>query len=169
MQEIWKDIPQYEGRYKASSFGRIMSLNFKRTGKPCILNPRRNAKGYLKVLLPGGKNFYVHQLVAMAFLGHVPNGNTLEVDHIDGNIHNNKIENLREATKLQNNYNARISKRNKTGVKGVSWKQREQRYLAACSVKGKKYEIGYFKALEDAAKAVREFREKHHGEFARHT
>jgi hypothetical protein len=152
MQEIWKDIPQYEGRYKASSFGRIMSLNFKRTGKPGILNPRRNAKGYLKVLLPGGKNFYVHQLVAMAFLGHVPNGNTLEVDHINENTSDNRLENLRILTTRENTSICSYATRNGLPV-GVDFRKNRGKFRATIQINGKQTSLGSFTTSEEAGQA----------------
>jgi hypothetical protein len=110
------------------------------------------------------KTFFLHRLIFLMHHGYLPK----ILDHIDGNKSNNKIENLREATHSQNLFNSKISKRNSTGVKGVSWKKREQRFLASCTVNGKHYELGHFKVLDDAAKVVKEFREKHHGAFAKH-
>ena len=110
------------------------------------------------------KTVFIHRLVFLMHHGYLPK----ILDHIDGNKTNNKIENLREANLFQNSANSKIPKTNTTGVKGVSWRKREQRYFAVCRVNGKQHEIGRFQVLDDAAKAVKEFREKHHGEFARH-
>ena len=91
------------------------------------------------------------------------------LDHIDGNIKNNKIENLREATQSQNQFNRKIDKDSNTGVKGVKWVEKRKQYLAHVRVNYKKHYVGCFKVLEDAEKAVKAFREKHHGKFARHS
>jgi hypothetical protein len=123
-------------------------------------NPHKN---YLSLNYKN-HTYTVHRLIFLYHHGYLPP----ILDHIDGNPMNNRIENLRPATKNQNGYNMKIRSNNTTGYKGVYWRNREQRYLAACSVEGKKIELGYFKILEDAVKAVKEFREKHHGEFARH-
>lgn len=90
MQEIWKDIKGYEGLYQISNFGNVYS---KITNKK--LKPFANEKGYLRVELrknKSRKNFKVHRLVAIMFISN-PNGYN-EVNHIDGNKQNNKIENL---------------------------------------------------------------------------
>jgi len=120
-------------------------------------------EGYV-VTFSNGKKYFVHRLIFLMHHGSLPE----RLDHIDGNRSNNKIENLRKADKYENQYNRKLAKNNTTGVKGVTWRKKEKRFLAICHVSGKRFELGYFKILEDAKKAVEEFREKHHGEFARH-
>ena len=122
-----------------------------------------NKRGYLHIGYKG-KAYFIHRLIFLIHHGYLPK----ILDHIDGNPENNRIENLREATHSQNICNSKLSKRNSTGFKGVSWRKREQRFLASCTINKKHHELGLFKIAEDAAKAVKEFREKHHGEFARH-
>lgn len=64
--EMWKDIPDYEGDYQESNFGRTKSLKF---GKEKILKPSFHETGYLRIHLAKkgkGKNFYPHRLVAEA-------------------------------------------------------------------------------------------------------
>lgn len=123
----------------------------------------RKHKNYL-TLNYKSRTYVIHRLIFLYHHGYLPD----TLDHIDNDTYNNRIENLRPATRNQNGYNMKIRSSNKTGYKGICWKKREQRYLAACSVEGKRFEIGYFKVLEDAVKAIKQFREKHHGEFARH-
>ena len=72
--EIWKtavyDDEIYEGLYKVSNFGRILSLNYRRTGKSKLRKPV-NTNGYLQVILSKNgeyKTCYVHRLVAETFL-----------------------------------------------------------------------------------------------------
>lgn len=100
--EIWKDIPGYEGRYQASSFGRIKSLErkvisrnwythevFYRTVRECILRPGRYCKsGHLSVVLgKGTPGKPVHQLIMRTFVGDRPEG--CDVLHCDGDPTNN--------------------------------------------------------------------------------
>ena len=113
--EIWKDIPGYEGRYQASTLGRIRSLDRKvrvvipNTGKPHfrnykgqVLRPGRYCKsGHLSVVLGHGKaGAPVHQLVASTFLGPCPKG--CEVLHANGNPTDNRVKNLRYGTRTEN-------------------------------------------------------------------
>lgn len=75
MKEKWKRIAGYEESYEISNFGRVKSLTF-RNGttyrlKEKILSPTDNGKGYLIISLSKNtkrKNFYIHRLVAEAFL-----------------------------------------------------------------------------------------------------
>lgn len=69
MDEIWKDISGYEGKYQISNLGRVKSL--KHRNKDKILKPLVKEKGYIRVhLTSNGKNewIYVHRLVAEAFI-----------------------------------------------------------------------------------------------------
>lgn len=105
-QEIWKPIKNYEGIYEISNLGNVKSLNYNRTKKEKILKPRKDKKGYLYVMLyknKYGKNFSIHRLVAQAF---IPNPeNKPEVDHINTIKDDNRIDNLKWATHIENNNN----------------------------------------------------------------
>ena len=75
MTEIWRtavyDGEIYEGLYKVSNLGRILSLNYRNTGKPELMTPRTNTNGYLQVTLCKNKEYkkcYVHRLLAETFL-----------------------------------------------------------------------------------------------------
>jgi len=104
MEEIWKDIPGYEGHYQASNLGRIKSLcrfvtekntNRIRPLQGKVLIPSPNPKGYLGLALSKNgkvKQFRVHKIIAKVF---IPNPNQLpEVNHIDENKNNNMAANL---------------------------------------------------------------------------
>lgn len=113
MEEIWKDIPGLEGKYQASSYGRIKSLareidaisklgnRFKRKIPERILSSGNHSAGYLFVKLDRkNRGKPVHQLVAMAFMGIPQNG--MEVLHTNGDKKENRIENLRYGTHSEN-------------------------------------------------------------------
>jgi hypothetical protein len=122
-----------------------------------------NKRGYVQVKFLC-KRFYAHRLIYFMFNGYFPQ----EVDHIDGNKTNNKIENLREATPAQNRHNRKISKNNTSGIKGVSWNKKENVWIAQCQVNKKNYFLGRYHDKEMARKIVQQFRNQHHHEYARH-
>lgn len=101
MVEEWKPVVGYEKLFEVSSLGRVKSL---RTGK--ILKAHKNRYGYLTIATKiGGRNgesvcFRVHRLVAQAFIRNPEN--KCEVNHIDCDKSNNKLENLEWVTPLEN-------------------------------------------------------------------
>lgn len=92
MEEIWKDIPWYEGLYQISNLGSVKSFLHK---KVKVLKNRICHK-YLFVILYGKKknNFAVHRLVAQAFLWLDINNSKMFVCHKDDNPWNNCVDNL---------------------------------------------------------------------------
>ena len=119
MEEIWKDIKGYEGKYQVSNLGRVKSLNYRRTGKEGFIKMYDNKNGYLYVNL-NGKFCRVHRLVADTFIEN-PNKLT-DVNHIDENKYNNCVNNLEWMSHKDNvNYGNCINKRRKvmTDKKGI--------------------------------------------------
>jgi hypothetical protein len=121
-----------------------------------------NERGYIQVKI-FNKRYYAHRLVFFMFNDYFPQ----EVDHKDGNKSNNKIENLRPATKSQNQHNAKININNTSGVKGVSWDKRNKKWKAQIAVNKKNYQLGRFDTLEMATQVINEFRKQYHNEYAR--
>ena len=96
MNEIWRtavyDGEIYEGLYKVSNLGRILSLNYRRTGRAEVMNPGTDKDGYLKVGLSKNgeyKKRLVHRLVAETFLPN-PEGKP-QVNHKDEDKTNNFV------------------------------------------------------------------------------
>lgn len=119
-------------------------------------NNRSSIQIYKKVYL-------IHRIIYLFHYGYIPQF----LDHIDNNPQNNKIENLRPATRLQNSYNRKLNANNKSGVKGVYWRKNIKKYIARCTVNSVRYNLGHFVNLEEAKKVIDEFRLKNHKEFAR--
>ena len=110
IEELWKDIPGYEGLYQVSNYGRIKSFKLK---KERILKLRQSRCGYLLVVLYNfehqSKCYSVHRLVAQCFVKN-PN-NKLTVNHKDENKLNNNANNLEWLTSLEQNlYGTRIQR-----------------------------------------------------------
>lgn len=133
--EIWKDIQDYEGMYQISNLGRVKGLLINKevsrgTGKIKYCKPERvldcsmSNYGYKRCQLKNGvksKQFFIHRLIASAF---VPNPNNLDtVNHIDGDKLNNSISNLEWCTLAENTKHAFKTGLNKpyqrSNIKGI--------------------------------------------------
>lgn len=89
------------------------------------------------------------------------------IDHRDGNGLNNRLSNLRPATRAQNAWNSRTPVRNTSGFKGVVFHRASGRWAAQIQVNHKPYRLGVFDTREDAAIAYNAAAIQHFGEFAR--
>ena len=119
--------------------------------------------GYTVVEI-NNNNIMAHRLVWMMHNGSFEGF----IDHIDGNRSNNKIENLRLATVLQNSWNRKNNSNNRTGVKGVHQIKATNKYQARICIGNKRLVLGSFEDLELAELVVMEARDKYHGKFANH-
>lgn len=106
----------------------------------------------------------VHVQVWEAHNGPIPAG--MQVDHINGDIHDNRIENLRLATVAQNIRNSKLFKTNKMGLKGLSWDKSRECFRGTIVTDGKQSSFRSKDLLEVAAWLFRTRREQH-GQYAR--
>lgn len=90
------------------------------------------------------------------------------VDHESGDVFDNRRANLRPCSRSQNNMNKKCYRNSKTAVKGVFFRSDKGRFEATIGYGRKQHYVGSFSNLDDAAVAIRSFRERAHGEFARH-
>jgi len=148
--EEYKDIIDYEDAYQISNFGNVRN---KTTGR--ILKPTegKTDKYYYITLCKDGKqkNTKIHRLVAFYFVENP--GNKLYVDHIDNNKLNNLFSNLRWATHQENRRNIVMYKNNTTGVKGIIYDKRYNKWMARIRVYKKLIHIGSFNTIEEATEA----------------
>lgn len=96
-----------------------------------------------------GRQWKVHHLVWIYHYGYKP----VMIDHINRNKSDNRIENLREATKSLNAYNTGLQINNTSGCKGVSWNERLKKWHAYIGSKKTRKHIGFFTTLQEAENA----------------
>lgn len=161
MIEKWKDIPGYEGLYQVSNFGKVKSIRTKKLHKgkypikvkPKELNPWKESNGYYQVTLWKNKKrkvFYVHQLVALCFLGHISNGLEYQIDHIDNDKTNNNLNNLQIITLRENSSKDRKGTSKYTGVCKVN---KTNKWRAMIQINKKNIYLGSFDNEIDAKNA----------------
>ena len=119
-------------------------------------------KGYSRSVV-GRTNYLSHRLIWMYHNDFMPK----QIDHIDGNPLNNRIENLRVATQSENQQNTKIRSNNTTGYKGVYFHKLTGKYAAQARLNGKCIHIGLFTCPKEAAIAYNKAAKELFGEFAR--
>ncbi len=111
-----------------------------------------------------GKMYKAHRLAWFYMTGEWPPD---QIDHIDGDRDNNRLVNLRKATNAQNGANARLSKNNSSGFKGVSFDTSVGRWRASIRRNRQLHYLGFFNTPEEAHAAYASAAVQLFGEFAR--
>jgi hypothetical protein len=150
MNEIWKDVQGYEGRYLISNTGKLKSII---NNREILMNGSISNKGYLQYSLSWKlknkkNNYSSHQLVAQAFLGHKICGMNLVVDHINDNKLDNRVENLQIVTNRFNSYKTQGVYSSK--YKGVCWHKDRNKWKADININGKLKYLGSFDIEHEA-------------------
>jgi hypothetical protein len=122
-----------------------------------------HSQGYREAKIDGHR-VYLHRLAWLYIYGSAPER---QIDHINGVRSDNRICNLRLATQQQNSGNSRISKNNKSGVKGIVIDKRNGAIRAYIHVDYKTRYLGTFQTREDAHAAYIKAAKEHFSEFAR--
>jgi hypothetical protein len=115
------------------------------SGKPagCI-----DSKGYIRIRT-NGSVWVAHRVIWKLVHSIEPDF----IDHINGIRHDNRIENLRSVTQTENARNTSRKRHNTSGVSGVHWVTKDQRWLATIHDKGKRINLGQYRNFEDAVAA----------------
>lgn len=120
--------------------------------------------GKYRLITLQGKSFLLHRIAYYMANGNCPD----YIDHINNNPLDNRVENLREATVVQNQWNHGLNKANTSGIKGLSWAKKSQKWLACIRCNGKNKNLGYFETKELGAEFLELARELLHGNYANH-
>lgn len=148
-----RDVDGYDGEYAVDEIGNVFSLKFGKCKKLKLVN---HSEGYDTVnLCKNGKvkQHLVHRLIAQAYLEKY--SEDLQVDHIDRNRQNNKLENLRIVTSQQNHFNI-------TKVKGYYLNKKAKKWHAQIMLNRKHKHLGCFDTEQEARDAYLEAKKIFH-------
>jgi hypothetical protein len=124
---------------------------------------KRSHASYLRIKIDG-KSYLAHRLAFLYMTGEWPTG---QPDHRNTDGLDNSWENLRDSSQSQNQANRPARKDNRSGIKGVSYCDRDQLYHAEIQCDGQRIGLGYFKEAGPAALAYAKAAKELFGEFAR--
>jgi hypothetical protein len=144
----WRHRPDYPVQW-----------NGKWAGKPAGTFDSRGGMVRIK-----RRPYKVHRIAWLLTYGEIP---PTDIDHVNGDGRDNRIANLRIASRTQNNSNRGPQKNNSSGFKGVSWSTKYGFWCAQINHENKHYFLGYFNSPEEAHVAYREAASRLLGEFAR--
>ena len=118
---------------------------------------------YVKVKIDS-KNYYLHRLIWIYHYGQIKE--KYQIDHIDRNKRNNRIQNLRSIKPKYNVYNRTIGfnkvSSGATGATGIYWSKSKRRYIVGITKNKKKYYLGSFTRKADAIKARKSAERDYH-------
>lgn len=134
------------------------------TGR-CVRGSEAGAigKNGYRVIGIDGTCFLSHRLVWLHVYGSLPE---TDIDHIDRSRSNNRLTNLREASRAQNNGNSGLMRTNTSGKRGVSFERSRNKWAAYIWRGNRKYHLGYFSSCDDAGRAYDHAAAEYFGDFA---
>lgn len=107
-----------------------------------------------------GKRYRAHRLAWLYMTGDWPKH---QIDHINGNKHDNRFSNLRDATAAENSQNIwKVRVDCTSGLKGVAWRERNKKWHATIRICGRSKHLGYFETAEAAHAAYVRAKQQHH-------
>lgn len=122
-----------------------------------------NSAGYIRIKIDG-KSYAAHRLAWLWSTGEWPKS---EIDHINRKRSDNRIANLREATRSQNIQNGSHRINNRSGIRGVCWDKKSRMWLSSITAKGQRL-ASYHKTMMSAEAWYLFMAEVLHGEYASH-
>lgn len=143
--------------------GRLINKFSRTARKAGCFADASNSRGYRTVYV-AGKLRLAHRVIWKMTHGEDPK---LFLDHINGDIRDNRPENLREVSHTQNMFNKKTYKSSSTGIKGVHHRKDNGMWRAYVVADGKRLNIGQFPTKEEAQAALNPIRAELHGEYAR--
>lgn len=155
----WEQIFSYKDGKLFWSHKRF-SVNHKEGYLAEVISKNGSCGGYSRVCF-NGKRYRTHIIIWEMFNKRpVPKG--MQIDHLDHNRSNNRIENLRLVTHKENGRNISKKKNNTSGITGVGWNKKRQKWVAQICVDNKNITLGLYNTLLDAV-AERKRAEKFYG------
>jgi len=150
---VWKKrgTPQWNGRYSGRVAGYVLTDKRGEVRRRCITI--------------NSIHIGAHRVIWEMHHGPIPDG--LMLDHINGNPLDNRLENLRLATPIENARNSRMPKTSRSGLKGASWNAKRNAWESRIKTASAHKFLGYYATKEDAHEAYCRAAIEHHGNFAR--
>jgi hypothetical protein len=124
----------------------------------------KGKRGYRQIWI-AGKRYKEHVLIWCMVTGNWPKE---DLDHKNGIRDDNRFLNLREASRSQNNANAKVRSDNPYGIRGITWLPERKKWKARIQFNGVVKNLGYFVEKEDAISAYQKHAVIIFGEFVRH-
>jgi hypothetical protein len=159
-QELLKSLFYYEDGQlirKTSTMG-----NGNIAGKAIGTKPTKSRNFRYSTTKINGKHWCVHKLIYMYHYNNCP----VQLDHINGDTTDNRIENLRPATATQNMCNRKLFVNSTSKCKGVSWSKRANKWFVYIDTNKRRKNVGYFQDFELAELVSMEARDLYHGNYA---
>jgi HNH endonuclease/AP2 domain len=155
-----KDVLSYDKHTGVFRWKKTLS---KRNCEGNIAGSFSKEHGYISICIDG-KRYMAHRLAWLYEFGSWP---TNDIDHINTIRNDNRICNLREATRADNLHNMSVPSHNTSGFKGVSWHKARGKWRATIKLNRRSIHLGAFNDKEEAANAYKEAASRLFGEFAR--
>ncbi len=133
-------------------FTRLINAGNFKAGSLVKIKQHHSGYTYIRITIKDkAKQFSLHRLAWLYMYGSLPEF----IDHINHNRSDNRIENLREVSRVENNMNQSIAKHNTSGHIGVSWHKGQNKWTAGIKVNYKRIHLGSYDNIDDAIRARR--------------